>query len=329
VPDANYFDYANCPDGCQCFSKFTTPGSAACLYSFDYSKPCTTDAQCLQYGSWYPLCLTANFTRTPGTGYCASNNSTDWYGTRNIACARGRAGSFSPTPIMLPSSSPRPTITPPVLACPDNSSTIYTNTFGTQFSVHCGYDLYDPDPELRTVQPNFQSCIDDCDRRFVGKCPGVTWVSEKQWCYFKPSTAYLQPAEDTLWSAVKLPGPEGLTCPQANGSVYTDAVYNDLLMDQYFIYCGFELVDPSMATRSRQLSFEACINDCHEDPDCDGVTWRPNGEDQKWCYHKSRSAVVVLSLTNGWSAQKIHNNVTAASSSPLSIGPVSSLAAIF
>ncbi|KAH7071075.1 hypothetical protein FB567DRAFT_598338 [Paraphoma chrysanthemicola] len=196
----------------------------------------------------------------------------------------------------------------PSPVCPVGNGTIYTTTFGTQFSINCGFDLYDADPESRTVQASFQSCIDDCDNRFAGRCPGITWVSEKQWCYFKPSTATLQPSADNLWSAVKVPGPEGMTCPQVNGTIYTDNMYTDLLVDQYFIYCGFELLDSTTTTRSEQVTFEACINDCHDDDGCDGVTWRPNGEDLRWCYHKSRSAVVRISGQNYWSAQKIYGD---------------------
>jgi hypothetical protein len=124
-----------------------------------------------------------------------------------------------------------------------------------------------------------------------------------------------------------VPSTDGLTCPQANGTVYTDAMYTNMLVDQFSIYCGFELVDPTPARRSAQLTFEACMNDCNEDSDCDGVTWRPNGEDQRWCYHKSSTAVLRFSGANYWSAQKIYNNVASAASSSqmamssLSLGP--------
>lgn len=119
-----------------------------------------------------------------------------------------------------------------------------------------------------------------------------------------------------------MPGPEGITCPEANGTVYTDAVLTDLRVDQFFIYCGFELVDQANTKRSPQLSFEACINDCNEDDDCDGVTWRPNGDDQRWCYHESKGAVLRASGMNFWSALKIYNDNSAVSFStsiPLSI----------
>ncbi|KAH7384036.1 hypothetical protein DE146DRAFT_769686 [Phaeosphaeria sp. MPI-PUGE-AT-0046c] len=212
------------------------------------------------------------------------------------------------------------------LTCPDSNGTVYTNAFGTQFTVLCALDLYDANPELRTVQPNFQSCIDDCDKRFPGRCPGVTWVSNKQWCFFKPSNTTRQPAVDTLWSAVQVAGPNGLTCPQANGTVYTDGVYTDMLVDQFSVYCGFDLVDPTTARRSAQLTFEACMSNCNEDSDCDGVTWRPNGEDQRWCYQKSRSAVLRSSSANYWSAQKIYNNIISAatfSQSPVTMSLLS------
>lgn len=85
-------------------------------------------------------------------------------------------------------------------------------------------------------------------------------------------------------------------------------MYTDALVDQYLITCGSELVEEMNGTVTEQPSLQACINDCHEDPDCDGVTWRPGGEEVRGCFHKSVNAVAQVAAVNYWSAQKVYDD---------------------
>ncbi|KAF3042702.1 hypothetical protein E8E12_008323 [Didymella heteroderae] len=143
-PDSNYFDRANCPNGCQCFSNF---GGAApvCMYSFDYSKPCQQDSDCLQYGAYYPYCFTARFTMTPGKGYCGSNDPNNWYGAQNVQCAGGKvepsssAGTVTSTSSLVSSSSlmnyPSTSSSATPVSSSSSSATSTTSTVSSSASV--------------------------------------------------------------------------------------------------------------------------------------------------------------------------------------------------
>lgn len=55
-----------------------------------------------------------------------------------------------------------------------------TLTRSSSFEIMCGYDLYDANPNTRTVQRSLNACILDCHNTLGRKCIGVTWVESGQ-----------------------------------------------------------------------------------------------------------------------------------------------------
>lgn len=92
------------------------------------------------------------------------------------------------------------------------------------FQIMCGYDLYDPNPEERSVQPSLNACILACNSAYPGACPGVTWVEsgqDQQWCYYKPASAtFLDVDVPAIQSARRICFPTTPTCPSGNQTLY-------------------------------------------------------------------------------------------------------------
>ena len=100
--------------------------------------------------------------------------------------------------------------------CPRDNGTVLNQADGTQYTILCGYDLYDPNAENYTVEATFQDCIDQCGSSdWDDDCWGVVWVSTGQkytYCYQKPLVAPATVATANVQAAKRLP-----SCPMDNG----------------------------------------------------------------------------------------------------------------
>lgn len=88
----------------------------------------------------------------------------------------------------------------------------------------CGYDLYDTNPNTRTIQTSLNACILDCHTALNGSCTGVTWVESgqaQQYCYYKtPTATFLNVNLAAIQSARRICFPTVPTCPGGDQGLF-------------------------------------------------------------------------------------------------------------
>ncbi|KAL8950312.1 MAG: hypothetical protein Q9222_003635 [Ikaeria aurantiellina] len=250
-----------------------------------------------------PSAVASSSTSIP---YTSSSSSTRATTTSSSTTSSSSSTSTLSTANTASSAIPTVTGTP---SCPSNNGSIYTDTFGQSYYIHCGQKV-DGNNARPCHADTWERCAAFCD--ILGGCQAVTYPgpadSTRTNCYpYSTFRFYSTASQPDLLSAVPVNGTTGgqfansvALCPGYNGQQFLDATGR-----AYTVRCDWGLGLSNLAA-TQTYTLEACLTHCSIYGSCQGVTFTgyTAGSRNLNCYPQSNYAVGGVQAGNS-SAQYI------------------------